>query len=186
MEDISEKNKKVGVIRLDISGLLACEYALSKGYTPLVFKSQSTIGGVWTPPLETTPLQTPSELFWFSDFPWPTEVTEVFPNKDQEERRRGKDGNIGVAGGEAFSPSGKWELIAEDTVNHSTKKLQVVEVDFVILAIGRFSDVPNFPEFPLEKGPEAFDGEVVHAMDYRTTAAFVKDRLITSWDSRSQ
>ncbi|XP_059647396.1 probable flavin-containing monooxygenase 1 [Cornus florida] len=191
--------RKGGIIGAGVSGLLACKYTLSKGFVPMVFESQSSIGGVWTKTMETTKLQTPKPLFQFSDFSWPTSVTQDFPNQhqifdylqsyahhfdllrhisfncrvvsisyegpsDEEEEEEMQAWSLWGGTGEPFSSKGKYRsLTVKDTLTLQTK---VYQVDFVILCVGRFSDVPNIPEFPPNKGPEAFHGKVLHSMDY--------------------
>lgn len=58
------------------------------------------------------------------------------------------------------------------------------EVDFVILCIGRYSDLPNIPEFPMNKGSDIFDGKILHSKDYAAMAGdqaseFIKEKRVT-------
>ncbi|KAK0582074.1 hypothetical protein LWI29_021238 [Acer saccharum] len=208
------EKKQIGIVGAGISGLIACKYMLSKGYDPIVFEARSSVGGVWIKTFETTKLQTPKPLYQFSDFPWPSSVTEDFPTQHQvfdyiqsyaqhfdllkhirfntkvvgieydqglsdEELRSWSSWN---GNGQPFhDDQRKWKVSIEDTLNNS---IEVYKVDFVILCVGRFSDVPNIPEFPPKKGPEAFHGKVIHsmdyaAMDYESAANFVKGKLVT-------
>ncbi|KAF3434849.1 hypothetical protein FNV43_RR21936 [Rhamnella rubrinervis] len=203
---------QVAIIGAGISGLLACKYTLSKGFKPIVFESRSSIGGVWIKTVETTKLQTPKPFFQFCDYPWPESVTEDFPNQHQvldyidsyarhfdllkhikfdtkvlgieyegPSEEEMESWSLWGGNGEPFASKGKWKVEVEDTQCHSN---QVYIVDFVILCIGRFSDVPNIPEFPPNKGPEAFHGNVIHSMeyaalDYKSAAEFVKGKQVT-------
>ncbi|CAJ1972943.1 unnamed protein product [Sphenostylis stenocarpa] len=206
-----KRQKKVGVVGAGISGLLACKYMKAKGFDPIVFEAKSSIGGVWTKTFHTTKLQTPKPLYQFSDFPWPSSVTQDFPHHLQVlnyitayahhfdllkhikfnalvQRIQFHSQDPAVEAwhlwggtGQAFNPKAKWTLSVYNTQTDST---QVYTVDFVILCVGRFSDVPNIPEFPLNKGPEVFGGKVIHSMDYasmdgRSAADLVKGKRVT-------
>ncbi|XAR56227.1 Flavin-containing monooxygenase [Bertholletia excelsa] len=204
--------RKVAIIGAGISGLLACKYMLSKGYHPLVFEGRSRIGGVWNKTLEITKLQTPKSFYQFSDFSWPSSVTADFPNQHeifgyleayahhfdlfQHIRFNQKVINITYDGasnaemqvwthwnctGEPFGSNGTWSITVQDTQGLST---EVFQVDFVILCVGRFTDVPNIPDFPADQGPELFHGTVIHskeysAMDFAAAREFIKGKKVT-------
>ncbi|XP_057718730.1 probable flavin-containing monooxygenase 1 [Arachis stenosperma] len=206
--------KQVGIIGAGISGLIACKYIKAKGFHPIVFEATNTIGGVWTKTLNSTILQTPKVMYQFSDFPWPSSVTQDFPDHNEvldyiKEYAQHFDlikhikFNTRVEGieyqgpsmeeiqawhlwngtGEAFSTRGKWKVSVTDTQN-GLNSIEVYTLDFVILCIGRFSDVPNIPEFPSEKGPEVFGGQVIHSMEYasmdsQTATEFIKGKQVT-------
>ncbi|KAK1423000.1 hypothetical protein QVD17_18293 [Tagetes erecta] len=190
--------KQVAIVGAGVSGLLACKYCLSKGFDPVVFDTQPDIGGVWTKTIKTTTLQSPKPLYQFSDFPWPTSVTDIFPSQQQilnylrsyaahfnliphihfhsQVKGISYDGpssetwSLWNGTGEPFPPEGKWHVTVENTQTATT---QVYTVDFVILCLGRFKDVPNIPEFPTGKGLQVFRGHAIHSMEY---AAMVDGR----------
>ncbi|KAI7740266.1 hypothetical protein M8C21_000035 [Ambrosia artemisiifolia] len=199
--------KQVAIVGAGVSGLIACKYCLSKGFDPIVFDTEPDIGGVWAKTIKTSRLQTPKALYQFSDFPWPTSVTDDFPTHLQimeyirsyainfdlipHIRFRSRVKGIHYDGlwsetwslwngtGEPFT-EGKWNVTVENTQTATT---QVYTVDFVILCVGRFKDVPNIPEFPARKGPEVFQGQVIHSMEYaemddNAAAEFVKGKKV--------
>ncbi|KAF7849501.1 hypothetical protein BT93_L0706 [Corymbia citriodora subsp. variegata] len=213
-----QPKRRVAIIGAGTSGLVACKHLIEKGFDPVVFEAHGTIGGVWSRTFESTKLQTPKQLYQFSDFPWPASVTETFPNHEQMMdylhsyashfgilqkikfncKVTGIDyvmesGNeqgmtdwktwSGSGGGRPFSSCGKWNVVVQDTVA-ACASVEVYQVDFVILCIGMFSDLPKVPEFPFKEGPEAFEGKVLHSMDYAMMdrglmAALTREKRVT-------
>ncbi|XP_020594194.1 probable flavin-containing monooxygenase 1, partial [Phalaenopsis equestris] len=78
-----ESKKRVCIIGAGISGLTTCKHLLHRGFRPVVFEAQSSIGGLWRNTPASTRLQSPRWDYQFSDFPWPEKVTEVCPNNRQ-------------------------------------------------------------------------------------------------------
>ncbi|GJR23861.1 probable flavin-containing monooxygenase 1 [Tanacetum coccineum] len=201
--------KQVAIVGAGISGLLACKHLMEKGFRPVVFESRGSIGGVWAhQTIESTKLQTPKDYYQFSDWPWARSVTEAFPDHNQVleyinsyadyfdlvpkikfnhkvvaiDYSRPLD-NYEISQWDEWSGNGKWKMLVQNTL-YPLEPPKVYEVDFVILCSGNYSDFPNVPQFPTDKGPEVFDGVALHSMDYAmmsrdNAAEFIKDKRVT-------
>lgn len=76
--------RRLAIIGAGISGLIACKYAIEKGFNPIVFEAEEGAGGVWiNNVIQSTKLQNCKETFEFTDFPWPSSVKDVFPSHTQ-------------------------------------------------------------------------------------------------------
>ncbi|CAN1818688.1 Probable flavin-containing monooxygenase 1 [Linum perenne] len=208
-----EDEKKIAIIGAGMSGLLACKHLMEMGFTPTVFESSDCIGGVWSHTIESTKLQTPKSYYSFSDFDWPHSVKQTFPNHNQVldyfksyalhfniiPRIKFNSKVVSIdyqlspfssedhisswewwgGTGDPFSAAGKWNVY----VQQQGMLVQVYQVDFVILCIGRYSGLANNPEFPINKGPQVFNGEALHSMDYsnmddEAAAEFTKNKRV--------
>ncbi|KAL8497736.1 hypothetical protein ACS0TY_021171 [Phlomoides rotata] len=185
--------KRVAIIGAGISGLLACKYTASIGLKPMVFEEQGNVGGLWNHTIESTRLQQIKQSFEFSDFPWPSSA-DINPRSSQlveylqsyalnfdllpfikfnsrvmsmdyvgESEQEMQSWELWAGSGKAFGSKGRWILKVLDAKDHSVKEY---EAEFVVPCIGRFSGLPNIPEFAPGYGPEMFSGKVLHSMDY--------------------
>ncbi|XP_041996603.1 probable flavin-containing monooxygenase 1 isoform X1 [Salvia splendens] len=184
--------KRVAIVGAGISGLLACKYAAAKGFTPVVFEEQDKVGGLWNHTLESTTLQVPKQLYEFSDFPWPSSVKELLPHNTQLTQylqsyaqkfqllqyvnfnstvidvdyvgESEEEMNCWGGDGKAFRSKRKWILKVSHSGDHGSIKVEY-EAEFLVLCIGKFSGLPNIPEFAPGYGSDAFSGKVMHSMD---------------------
>ncbi|KAJ1692999.1 hypothetical protein LUZ63_009697 [Rhynchospora breviuscula] len=205
------EKKRVAVIGAGVSGLITCKQLLDQGFNPVVFESDSDIGGVWGHTLGSTRLQSLTIVYQFSDFPWPDSITDTRPHNSQVmEYIRSYASHFGLfrcikfkhrvvsieyigtdeekmvaweswaGNGEAFGGGqGVWLI----TVEHEGS-IETYQMDFVILCIGQHSGLPNIPKFQEGKGPEVFQGQVLHSMDYsnmgpKKAAELVKNKLVS-------
>ncbi|XP_043706850.1 probable flavin-containing monooxygenase 1 [Telopea speciosissima] len=184
------KVSRVGIIGAGISGIAAAKQL--SGYEPVVFESTDSIGGVWKHcSYKSTRLQTPQCDYEFSDFPWPERDNSTFPtyveildylhnyathfdvlkyvkfnsrvveirfigDRETTNFRRGEYGNL-------LSSRPVWEVAVQ--TKHS-ETLQWYAFEFVVVCIGKYGDVAKMPSFPPNKGPDVFNGKVLHSLHY--------------------
>ncbi|KAK6128207.1 hypothetical protein DH2020_038051 [Rehmannia glutinosa] len=151
---------EIGIIGGGISGLLACKYTLSKRFNPIVFESRNK----------------------FSDFPWPLSVAQDFPTQKQVLKYIQSyahnhdllkyvklDSRVVSLSYDENGPSE--EEMQKWTLWGGTCELSDVPKE-------NGSDFPNMPEFPRGKGPQVFQGKVMHSMDYSSMDHASAARLI--------
>ncbi|KAH9305699.1 hypothetical protein KI387_010103 [Taxus chinensis] len=187
-----------------MSGILAAKYLLHIGLNPTVFEAKQGIGGVWRETFASTKLQTPRPAFQFTDFPWPSHVTTQLPTQSQvmdyfhsyanhfrlldHIQFNSKVVGIRYLGKESMECLGLWGKnrgpYAEGTVwevgvqKSNGDSLEWHHFDFLVMCIGRYGDVPKIPSFPTSKGPEVFQGKVIHTMDYSALNKTQADELL--------
>ncbi|KAK3001918.1 hypothetical protein RJ639_021157 [Escallonia herrerae] len=183
---------KIGIIGGGISGLAAAKQL--SGHSPVVFEATDSLGGVWKHcSFRSTKLQTPRCDYEFSDFPWTERDNSSFPSYEEildylysyashfdllkfvkfntkvvEIRFVGdrETADCGVKPGEYGSLlTGRpvWEVAVQ---TNQSDTVQWYAFEFLVVCTGKYGDEPKIPTFPRNKGPEVFQGQVLHSLDY--------------------
>ncbi|KAK6152061.1 hypothetical protein DH2020_014696 [Rehmannia glutinosa] len=180
---------KIGIIGGGISGIAAAKQ-LSK-HEPVVFEATDSIGGVWKHcSYKSTKLQTPRCDYEFSDFPWTQRDNSSFPSYKEIldylysyakqfdvlkfVRFNSKVVEIRFVGD--FEKSGEygsllpgkavWEVGVKTNQSQTIEVLMWYAFEFLVICTGKYGDIPMIPKFPQDKGPEIFQGKVLHTLDY--------------------
>ncbi|KAB1203186.1 putative flavin-containing monooxygenase 1 [Morella rubra] len=180
---------KIAIIGAGVSGLAVAKQL--SHHNPIVFEATDSIGGVWKHcSYSSTKLQSLRCDYEFSDFPWPDRDNTSFPSHTEILeylhsyanhfdvlrflRFNSKVVEIKFVGDrEATDFSGQpisllpghpvWEVSVQ-TSGSDTIECYVFE--YIVVCIGKYGDIAKIPEFPHNKGPEIFQGQVLHSIDY--------------------
>ncbi|CAI9760545.1 unnamed protein product [Fraxinus pennsylvanica] len=180
-------SKKIGIIGGGISGVAAAKQ-LSK-HEPVVFEATDSLGGVWKHcSYRSTKLQTPRCDYEFSDFPWEQRDNSSFPysgeildylysyaehfdvlkfvkfnTKVVEIRFTGDWESKSDEYGIPLPGKPVWEVGVQ---TNNSQTIQWYAFEFLVICTGKYGDIPVIPKFPQNKGPQVFQGQVLHTLDY--------------------
>ncbi|KAL6274348.1 hypothetical protein ACE6H2_025040 [Prunus campanulata] len=185
---------KLGIIGAGVSGLAAAKQLAH--HNPIVLEASDSIGGVWRHcSYSSTKLQSHRRDYEFSDFPWPDRDNADFPShleildylnsyaqhfdvlkfvrfnsKVVEVRFVGDRETVDFAakpveyGG--LSPDGGQPVWEVSVQSNDSEAIQWYAFEFIVVCIGKYGDIPKLPDFPQNKGPDVFQGQTLHALDY--------------------
>lgn len=177
---------KVGIIGAGVSGIAAAKHLVH--HNPIILEASDSIGGVWRHcSYNSTKLQSRRQDYEFSDFPWNDRDNPEYPShleildylnsyaehfdvlkfvrfnsKVVEVRFVGDRETIDVG---FRPPAGQpvWEVAVQTS---GADTIQWFAFEFLVVCIGKYGDIPRIPELPHNKGPQVFQGQVLHALDY--------------------
>lgn len=166
------KVKRVGIIGAGEAGIGTAKMLLSQGYHCTVFERNDQIGGVWTTGYLDFGIQVQRELYEFPDFPQPTESPIFTPGPQVRQYLQDYADRFGVTPHVRLTTTVTgviersdgltgWSIMSVDCEGQE----HIDHFDFVVVAIGVYSQSPDVPSFPQE---ERFQGQIIHSSELQS------------------
>ncbi|KAL5783610.1 hypothetical protein ACOSP7_008639 [Xanthoceras sorbifolium] len=184
---------RIAIIGAGVSGLAAAKQL--RHYNPVVFEASDSVGGVWKScSYNSTKLQSSRADYEFTDFPWPNRDDPSFPTYVEiidylesyakhfdvlkyvrfnskvvdlrfirEPQTADFDGKPPGEYGSLLPGQQVWKVAVQ---TNNSESIQWYSFEFVVVCTGKYGDIPKIPVFPNNKGPETFQGQVLHTIDY--------------------
>lgn len=164
--------KRVAIIGTGVAGLVTTKTLFGAGLKCVAFERSSQLGGVWVDGYSNFGVQAPKELYEFPDYPMPESAPHFTPGPvfqqyledyvDEFKFRACIRFNACVTGLERSSAQhSSWTVTTSDEAG----TIRVEKFDFVVIATGLYSNLPNKPSF---FGETEFRGEILHNSEVRT------------------
>uniref|UniRef100_A0A0N5C9X5 Flavin-containing monooxygenase n=1 Tax=Strongyloides papillosus TaxID=174720 RepID=A0A0N5C9X5_STREA len=184
--------KKVAIIGAGASGLTSSRHAILNNYTPVIFESNNSIGGLWkykpeesedASVMKTTVINTSKEMTAFSDFP-PSKMLANFMHNSEMYKYLEAYANEydlikyikfnhkvqSIRRHENYDVNGNWIV----TYTNSSEETKSEIFEAVLLCTGHHK-IPNWPEtFP---GQDKFKGKITHAHSYKDHRGY-EDKVV--------
>ena len=161
---------QIAVIGAGVSGIAAAHVLQKSGHKAVVFEKSADIGGVWALAYPDVCLQNIYTQYHFSDFAWPFRPSI---NPTGEEIRRylqlavehfGLDIRFGHGVERLEEESDSWTVYYRNSDGE-----EAMRFDYVVVAIGQYSDGKHRPVFP---GEERYAGRIMTERDLEDLEEF--------------
>src|ERR1700712_4895129 len=166
---------RIPVIGSGVSGIASAKTLARLGHAVTLYERSGTIGGVWAVAYPGVHLQNLSELYSFTDFPWPAprpdypSAAQIMAYLDSAVRHFGLDVRLNHEVKALPRPDAGWTLALATPDGDKTEN-----VDAVIVAVGNFTGEKQELELA---GRDCFKGEIVTEHDIGDYARLAGKRV---------
>lgn len=172
----------IGIVGAGFAGLVTAKVMKDFGYDPVVFESDSEVGGVWASSRRYPGLTTQNvrSTYALSDFPYPKHYPE-WPSGQQVQEYMADyadhfnlnqyiNFNTKVETAVFDESANEWVITTSGSISGETR------VDYLVVCNGIFSD-PSIPEWPGAEDFTAAGGKIIHTSDFHSLD-MVKDKNV--------